>query len=155
MESIVELEIAAPRRKVAELFADLGKSVEWMDDLERFEPIRGAPGAPGSQGRLVPKKGDAFVATVLSSDLPSVLKLELDAPTVSVCVTGELVPLAPDRTRLVSRESFHFKGALSKLVGLLARRAIRNAHRRHMQAFKRFAERGSSVAPTDSVPSAR
>jgi hypothetical protein len=36
---------------------------------------------------------------------------------------------------------FCFKSFWSKAFGLLARRSIRKAHRGHMEAFKRFAER--------------
>jgi hypothetical protein len=35
---------------------------------------------------------------------------------------------------------FHFKGLMSGIFGFLAGFAIRKAHRRHMEAFKAFAE---------------
>jgi len=35
---------------------------------------------------------------------------------------------------------FSFKNPCNRLFGFLAQRAIRNAHRRHIEAFKRFAE---------------
>jgi hypothetical protein len=38
-------------------------------------------------------------------------------------------------------ESFRFKGVLGTVLGFIAQRAIRGAHRRHMEAFKSFAER--------------
>jgi hypothetical protein len=55
--------------------------------------------------------------------------------------------LSPGTTRLVSEEVFTFKGLLSKAFGLLARPAIRRAHRRHMEGFKRFAERQGQPGP--------
>ena len=81
-----------------------------------------------------------FVATVISRKLPTELRLSLDASNVIVSVTGTFVAVAADRTRLISEELFRFKGALNKVFGFFAQRAIRNAHRRHMEAFKRFAE---------------
>ena len=71
MKSTVELDIDLPRQQLAALFADPTLNTKWMDDIERYEPVSGQPGAPGSKYRLIPKKGDmVFVATVISNDLP-------------------------------------------------------------------------------------
>ena len=112
----------------------------WMN-VERVETISGQLGMPGSKYRLVPKKGKmVFVATVLARKLPSESRLSLEASNVTVSVKGLCVALSSDRTRLTSEEVFSFKGPLSKVFGFLAQGAIRRAHRRHMEAFKRFAE---------------
>jgi hypothetical protein len=112
-----------------------------MDDLERVEPISGKAGMPGSQYRLVPKRGNmVFVATVLSRDLPSESRLMLEASNVSVAVRADFRAIAPDRTLLVSEEVFTFKGWVGRIFGFLAQGAIRKAHRTHIEAFKRFAE---------------
>jgi hypothetical protein len=57
LQSIVECEIEAPQMLVASLFADPRNNPSWMRDLERYEPIRGEPGMPGSTYRLIPKRG--------------------------------------------------------------------------------------------------
>jgi hypothetical protein len=148
MKSAIELEIVGPRPRVAELFATPENSPRWMDDLGRYEAISGTPGMPGSRYRLVPKKGSmAFVATVTVRELPRRVQVELDSPKVTVLVTGTFDELSPGRTRLVSEEVFTFKGLFSKAFGLLARPAIRRAHRRHMEGFKRFAERQGQPGP--------
>ena len=141
MKSVVEVEIAAPRNAVAQLFADPGNNPRWMDDLEAYEPISGKQGEVGSKYRLVPKDGDPFVATVKMRNLPSQLQLELDAPSVAVSISGELVALSAERTKLISREVFRFKGLPARLLGLLAKRKIHKVHSRHIHAFKQFAER--------------
>jgi hypothetical protein len=141
MKSIVEVDIDVPQARVAALYANPANTTQWMDDVDRYEVISGEAGMPGSTYRLVPKKGAmVFVATVLSSRLPDECRLELDASSVVVSVTGRFVALSPSRTRLTSEEVFRFKGLFRAVVGLLARAAIRNAHRRHITAFKRFAE---------------
>lgn len=142
MKSVVKVDIDAPQHKVAALFADPSHSAEWMEDLELYEPIDGEPGAPGSIYRLVQRRGGAFVGTVVSRDLPREHQLYLDAPDVAVSVKGRFDALSPQRTRLTSEEEFEFKGGLLKrLGGLLSGGAIRSAHRRQMQAFRRYAER--------------
>jgi hypothetical protein len=55
-------------------------------------------------------------------------------------VNVRFVALSSERTRLISEEVFRFKGLFNKVFGFLAQRSIKKAHRRHMEAFKRFAE---------------
>ena len=142
MKSVVELDVNVPQAKLAELFTDPQRNPEWMDDVERIEPVGGDLGKPGSRYLLVPKRGDlTFVARIISREMPAEAKLILDAPSVSVSVTGKFIALSEMSTRLISEEIFIFKGIFRKLHGLFARGAIRSAHRRHMESFKRFAER--------------
>jgi hypothetical protein len=142
MRDLVTVDIGAPRDRVAALFADPRNNPQWMEDVERYEPLQGNPGMPGSSYRLVPKKGKmVFVATVVERSLPRELRLDLQASNVAVVVKGTLSELSSTSTRLVSEEVFTFKGPFGKAMGLFARGAIRKAHRDHMKAFKRFAER--------------
>jgi uncharacterized protein YndB with AHSA1/START domain len=142
MKSVLELEIAAPPERVADLFDDPETFPRWMDDLDRVELLNGGSGTrTGTRFRLVPKKGDlVFVGTVMGREAPHRSHLVLDAPTVSVSVTGTFTARSGGRTRLVSEETFMFKGLLGVVFGLLGSFAIKRAHRRHMEAFKRFAE---------------
>ena len=141
MKSIVELEIHRSQESVATLFADPENNPKWMDDLDRYEPLSGEPGMPGSRYRLVPKKGEmVFVATVVSRDLPGEIRLRLDASNVTVSITARFLSVSANKTRLVSEEEFKFKGLVGKVVGFFAQASIRKAHRNHMEAFKRFAE---------------
>jgi hypothetical protein len=140
MKSVVELEIDVPQARLADLFTDPQQCTSWMDDIDRVETISGQPGMPGYKYRLVPKKGEmVFVATVLAGNLPAEARLSLEASNVTVSVKGTFVALSSDRTRLTSEEVFSFRGPL-KAFGFLEQGAIRAAHRRHMEAFKRFAE---------------
>jgi hypothetical protein len=141
VKSVVEIEIHVPQARLAALFADPAQNTKWMDDVERIEPMSGALGMPGSKYRLMPKKGDmVFVATVLARNLPGELHLSLEAKNVTVSVKGLFTALSPTNTRLTNEQVFSFKGMFSKIVGFVARRAIKKAHRRHMEGFKRFAE---------------
>jgi hypothetical protein len=143
MKSVIELDINLPQARMAELFTDPANNTKWMDDIERIEPLSGKLGEPGSTYRLVPKRGKlVFVATVVSRDLPAEAKLSLDAPSVSVSVASRFLKLSEEKTKLVSEQTFRFKGLFNAVFGFLAQSAIRRAHRRHMESFKRFAEKG-------------
>jgi hypothetical protein len=81
-----------------------------------------------------------FDATVLARNLPAELCLSLEAPNVTISVKGLFAVVSSNKTRLTSEQVFSFKGPLNKVFGFLARGAIKKAQRRHMEAFKRFAE---------------
>ena len=152
MKSRVELDIQAPQAQLAELFADPRNNPGWMEDIERIEPIRGEIGQPGSVYRMVPKRGSmVFVATVTRRVLPTQVSLSLNAPRVSVAITDTFHKLSDTTTRLISDEVFTFRGRLGKLTGLVARRAIRRAHQRHMESFKRFAETHVDAASRPAI----
>jgi hypothetical protein len=141
MKSTITLQINLPQARVAELFSNPRNTTRWMHDIDRIEVVSGELGAPGSEYRLVPKKGNmVFVATVLGRDLPKQSRLRLDSPTIVVSVTGTFQPLSATKTLLVSSEVFGFKGVVPTIFGFLAWFAIRKAHRRHIEAFKTFAE---------------
>jgi len=141
MESVIELEIDVPQARLAALFTDPQQNTSWMDDVDRVVTISGPLGMPGFKYRLVPKKGKmVFVATVLARNLPAESHLSLEASNVTVSVKATFVALSVDKTRLTSKEVFSFKGPFNRVLGFLARGAIKKAHRKHMDAFKRFAE---------------
>jgi uncharacterized protein YndB with AHSA1/START domain len=141
MQSTVTVEINLPQAQVAELFSNPRHTTRWMHDVDRIEVVSGELGLPGSKYRLVPKKGNmVFVATVLVRDLPKESRLRLDASNVVVSVTGTFQSLGATRTLLVSSEVFSFKGVIGAIFGFFAQTAIRKAHRRHIEAFKAFAE---------------
>jgi hypothetical protein len=141
MRDVIDVEIRAPLETVAELFSDPTQSVKWMEDLERYEPITGAPGLPGSTYRLLSRSGKMdFVATVVSRDLPHQVRLELESPGVVVSIEAAFARVSSGATRLVSREDFRFKSLFGKLTSPFAKPGIHAAHRRQIDAFKRFAE---------------
>ncbi len=155
MQSIVELLIHAPHAAVAEALGDPRNNPEWMHDIAQVEPVHGRLGESGSRYRLVPKneRQDAFVATVLERRLPDRLELVLDRSDVTVTVTIKLVGLDESETQLISQELFTFHGLRGHVLGLLAMPAIKRAHRKHMAAFKRFAERSAGAHAVPVVPS--
>jgi hypothetical protein len=105
------------------------------------DPVGAHEDAESQLYRLVPKHGKmVFIATVVSRELPTELRLSLEEPSVSVCIADKFVELTAQKTRLISEETFRLKGVFNKIFGFMAVWAINRAHRRHMESFKRFAE---------------
>jgi len=99
MTSVVEIDIAAPRARVADLFFDPANNPKWMSDIERCEPVNGTLGMPGSTYRLVPKSGNrVFVATVLSKDLPDELRRSNSSWSMNFYAKGDPVRRAGMRS---------------------------------------------------------
>lgn len=152
MKSKVVVDIDVPQKKVATLCADPTNNIKWMSDVERYEPVSGKQGMPGSIYRLVPK-GDSgpFVATMVQR-LPNEIRLTLDSPEVTIDVRRTLSTLNDGRTRFTSNEVLSFKGVWNKAVGLISTPAIRRAHRKHVEAFKKFVEREEGVTMRSQTP---
>lgn len=145
MRDTVELTIHASQAKVAVLFDDPLTFPRWMKELERVEPMRGS--GQGTSYRMVPKPGSQeFLVHRVARDLPNWSQLTLNGSGVSVEVKGTFVKISSGSTRLVSEEVFTFQGLTGKIMGLLGRRGIQEAHRKHMESFKRFAEDGAVPA---------
>ena len=141
MKSVVQLDINAPQAKVDRLFEDPHLLPRWMDDLERVEPVDDSGIHGGARFRMVPRDGTlVFVGRVVDREPPVRTQMALDGPTVSVTVTGTSARLSDAKTRFESEGIFAFKGLLGHVFGWLGRWSIRRAHRRHIEAFKRFAE---------------
>lgn len=146
MKSIFETVIDVPQAKLFEIYTDPNNNVLWMDDLAKCEPISGFQGTPGSQFRMIPKKGNmVFEATMLSKNAPSDASLQLSSPTVDVFITVNMTAVSAEMTQFISVEVFTFKGFFNQLFGSLATGVIKGAHRKHMEAFKRFAEKRSEA----------
>ena len=141
MQSNVVIDIDAPKHSVAELYADPRNNTAWMDDVERYEPLSGEQGSPGSSYRLVPRDGSRPVtATVIRRNLPYELLVKLDSSTVRVDVQARFTTLPDGRTRLASDEEFRFKRPSQRAIGLLLHPLVHKAHLRHLETFKQFAE---------------
>ena len=142
MKSHVELDIHGRQEDLAELFADPQNNPQWMDDIDHIEPLHGEPGDTGSVYRMVPKRGHmVFVATVVGRALPTRLQLLLEGQGVSMRATDTFLRLSERETKLISDEEFSFEGFFARITGWFGRWEIARAHRRHLEAFKRFAER--------------
>jgi hypothetical protein len=140
VKSTVVIDVDAPAKEVASLFANPSINVQWMHEIERYEPISGKQGMPGSVYRLIPKTGTMLLTATVVKRFPDQLYLNLEADNVTVEVHGTIKTLENGRTRLISKENFKFKGVWNKVYGTLAHPAIHSVHRRHIKAFKAFAE---------------
>lgn len=144
MKYTFETEINAPIEKVAELVGNPDNRKEWMEGLESDEHVSGTPGMPGAKSRLVFKTGNVkitFIGTVTARNLPDEFSETMEAPHVLTTLKSTFVALSPQKTKYVSEQEFQFRGLMNKVVGFFLQGEFRNQTRRHMENFKRFAEK--------------
>ena len=155
MKSTVIIDVDAPAKEVASLFADPSINVQWMHEIERYEPISGKVGMPGSVYRLIPKRGATSLTATVVKRFPDQLFLSIEADNVTVEVHGTIKSLENGRTRLISKENFKFKGVWNKVYGTLSHPATHNVHRRNIKALKAFAEQQYLQRNRDDMPPAK
>ena len=147
MKYTIETEINAPREIVAELAGNPENRKQWMEGLESDEHLSGTPGTPGAKSRLVFKTGKVsipMIGTVMVRNLPDELSESFEASNVVTHATTRFVALSPHKTQYISEQAFHFKGSFNKLVGWLLQGEFKRQTLRHMENFKRFAEKSAS-----------
>ena len=77
---------------------------------------------------------------MVSARLPDELTLRLDGSGMVVMVTDRFTTTKAGITTLHSEEDFQFQGLFRRLLSVIARTAIKKAHRAHMESFKDFVE---------------
>lgn len=139
----LEMDIALPRARVVELFADPDNWPEWQETLISAEHFEGTPGEPGARTRLLHKFGrreTAMVETIESKRLPHEMTCTYEARGAWNRVVNRFLEVAPDRTRWVFESECRFSGAF-RIVAFLMPGMFRKASLREMSAFRKFAER--------------
>ena len=147
MNYTFETEINAPRVRVAELAGNPHNRKHWLEGLESDEHLSGTPGMPGAKSQLVFKTGKVtitMIGTVLVRNLPEELSERFEASNVVTHATTRFVALSPHKTHYISEQAFHFKGLFNTFVGWLLQGEFKKQTLRHMENFKRFAEKNAS-----------
>lgn len=143
MEYTEEIEIALPRARVIELFDDPENLGAWQPDLLEFRHEEGEPGEVGARSRLryrMGKRECEMVETITRRALPEEFSGTYEAPGMWNEVRNRFEELGPDRTHWTCRSEFRGQTLMMKAMCLLLPGAFRKETRKHLEAFKRFAE---------------
>jgi Polyketide cyclase / dehydrase and lipid transport len=158
MKYTVSIEIALPRERAVQLLADPANFPKWLRGLLVHEPISGAPGAVGTQSRVVFEMGQQrfeCVETVTRREpadlrrIPKESVVHFDREIVGKgmwsVVRERLTEAGPQRTLWESESEYRFSGVLMRLVALLMPGTFRKQSLEHLQDFKAYAEQGTDV----------
>ncbi len=148
MQYTVELEMNAPREKVAELFSDPDSIAKWQPGFVSMEHLSGEKGKSGAQYRLLYKHGKReveMIETVTTDNLPERFVATYEAPGMSIEVNNRFEEAGPDKTKWISENNGTTSGFLMKLMTLIMPGCFKKQSQKWMEHFKALAEDGTDV----------
>jgi uncharacterized protein YndB with AHSA1/START domain len=142
----VETTIDLPRERVIELFDNPKHLPEWMPGLESCQQVKGKPGRPGAQSKLIFDMNGRkveMVETIVSRHAPDLISGTYEASNVWNRVSNRFYDVGPSRTRWVAENELQFQGPM-RIVSLFMRGGFAKQSKKTMDSFKQFAEARSA-----------
>ena len=152
MKYELQIDIEAPRSLVAELYRDDSRMRDWQPSLIERRLVSGAPDAKGSKYELevqMGKRSITMTETVVESNLPESVSVVYEAKGVFNPVDSRFEELSADRTRWSFQSEFRCKGFIW-LMTVLTPSAFKKESLKHMNSFKSFMEKETSIRSTDT-----
>jgi uncharacterized protein YndB with AHSA1/START domain len=147
MRHQLELEIAAPRERVAALFLDPDNLQRWQPDLVSFEQIgSGDPRAVGAKSKQIHRMGQReieIMETITICSSPEVFAATYEAQGVWNLISNRFMQTAEGTTRWVLDADCKFSSLVLKLMAFLLPGMLKKQTRTFMQRFKEFAEQSA------------
>lgn len=137
-----EIVINKPINEVIALFDNPDNMSKWMEGLQSFEHISGAPGQPGAKSKLKFKMGNKeieMIETIVVRDLPTEFSGTYEAKGVFNVVKNRFEKLSDTKTKYITENEFRFNGFM-KIMGLLMPKAFKKQSLKYMKDFKNFVE---------------
>jgi uncharacterized membrane protein len=117
-----EIEINKPIDDVIGMFDNPENMGKWMEGLQSFEHISGAPGQPGAKSRLRFKMGTReveMIETINVRNLPDEFTGTYEAKGVWNKVSSKFVPLSDTKTKYISEQEFKFQGFMKCIAFIM------------------------------------
>lgn len=144
MKYIVDTVIDKPLDNVIANFDDSEKLKQWMEGLLSFDHLEGTPGEVGAKSKLVfqmGKKKIEMIETVTVKDLPRAFGGTYEADGVLNTVINRFESVGNNQTRMTQECEFEFTNLMMKVMGFFIPGAFKGQTRKHLAAFKAFAEK--------------
>ena len=142
MKYTIDIEINLPLNRVIELFDNPDNLSKWMEGLQSFEHISGAPGQPGAKSRLkfyVHNREMELIETITVRNLPDEFSGTYETKGIFNIVKNKFITLPGNRTKYVSEQEFQLQGIM-KLIAFLMPGIFKKQSMKYLTDFKKFAE---------------
>lgn len=142
-----EIVINKPQTEVVEKFSDPDSIKHWQRGFISIQPIKGAPGANGSQNLLKYKMGSREIEmkeTILRNNLPTEFDATYEAKGVYNHQTNIFTKIDDHSTKWLTYTEFKFSGFM-KLIGWIMPGTFKKQSYKYMEDFKAFVEDEKSV----------
>ena len=142
MKYEIEMRVALPRARMIELFENQENFPKWQPDPLEMKTVSGTPGKKGAVTEYVYRIGKRPVEmteTIVSSNLPYECSATYVNKSCWNIVENRFEEVSPTETRWHVKTEFKATGFMRIMLALMPG-AFRKETRKHMEAFKSFAE---------------
>ena len=139
----VYVDINLPIEKVVEKFKNSENYYDWMEGLEKIEPVQGEMGQEGTQNYFHFKTGKRemkMLETVKRNNLPHSYLISYEVNGVFNEVDSQFEALNENKTRYTTNNLFRFKGMM-KIMALFMKGAFKKQSLSYLNSFKKFVEK--------------
>lgn len=148
MDYTIELDIAAPRERVVELFVDDRNLPCWQPGFVSIEKISGETDEVGSKWKLLylnRGKEVEMIETILAHDSPREFSAVFEADGMRMTVRNLFEEVGQDQTKWTSENEAEVSGFFMRLIVFLMPGCFRKQSLLYMENFRNFVETGADI----------
>ena len=137
-----EIIINSDIKSVTELLVDPYNMTKYMDGIESYCVINGEINQIGTESEIIALMGNEKIKmteVVIVNNLPNEKKVTYSTDGVYNIVTNKLEVITLNKTRLINKQDFEFKGYM-KIISFFMPSAFKKQSRIILKSFKDFAE---------------
>jgi len=137
-----EIIINSDIKSVTELLVDPYNMTKYMDGIESYCVINGEINQIGTESEIIALMGNEKIKmteVVIVNNLPNEKKVTYSTYGVYNIVTNKLEAITLNKTRLINKQDFEFKGYM-KIISFFMPSAFKKQSRIILKSFKDFAE---------------
>ena len=134
--------INKPLEEVIEKFRDTEGAKQWMEGLQKIEPVSGTPGEVGAETNfyfLFRKKEMKIEETILEQDLPRQIKFAYRSSMGYNEVEMLFEKISDSSVKQTNNSYFELKGFM-KIMGFLMKGMFKKQTLKYLEGFKKYAE---------------
>ena len=148
MKYTCEINIDLNRADVIKKLDSTENLKHWQRGLISADHISGTPGQEGAKMKFnyqMGKRKIEMVETILKNNFPSEFYASYDSKGVHNVQENYFEELPDGKTKWISKSEFKFDGFMMKTMAFLMPGAFKKQSMSFLNAFKEFAEKGTSV----------
>lgn len=148
MEYTTTITVDVPRAKFVDLMDNPDNMKHWQKGFISMEHLDGDPGKTGAKSQLNYKMGNRemeMTETITKANWPHEFHATYDTKSVINWQENFFQETGDGKTEWICKSKFKCSGFM-RIVALLMGGAFKKQTRIYMEAFKAFAEEGTSVA---------
>ena len=149
MKYTSEIIINIPIKEFLIKFNNPENSKHWQRGLIDYEHIHGIPTEIGSKRKLLYKMGrrkTELIETITLNDLPHALHVAYDTKGMHNVQENFFERITDNQTKWTSKNEFLPTNFMLRMMTLVMPNAFKKESRKYLEDFKKFAEKGTSVA---------